>query len=217
MITMHDDTPTVAPATPTTTLGWAWPDAVLGFLGVHLGLRAEAAVVADLVERGELRAAARRARLLARVLGEHHRVEDEILWPALEARRPGFADARLDLELQHVQLDAALDDLVHDARTIDRLIPLLSDHLQAEEQLALPVWLATFTPDDHAMFEHQLRRSTPVRHIATMLSWLFDVTPHDVRPLATSRVPTGLRWAHHVVFRHLYSARYGRHAQLCPA
>jgi hypothetical protein len=190
---------------------------VLGFLGVHMGLRAEATVVAELVERGDLRTAARRARLLGRVLGEHHRVEDEILWPALEARRPDFAEARFDLEVQHVQLDAALDELARDPRTIDRALPLLSDHLQAEEQLALPVWLATFTPDDHAMFEHQLRRSTPVRHIATMLSWLFDVTPHDVRPLATSRVPTSLRWAHHVVFRHVYTARYGRHAELRPA
>ncbi|MBI5088172.1 MAG: hemerythrin domain-containing protein, partial [Actinobacteria bacterium] len=167
--------------------------------------------------RGELRQATRRARLLARVLGEHHRVEDELLWPALEARRPEFADARFDLELQHVQLDAALEDLQLDPRTIDRFIPLLAEHLQDEEQLALPVWLATFTPEDHVDFEQRLRRSTPVRHIATMLSWLFDVTPHEVRPLATSRVPTSLRWAHHAVFRHVYSARYGRHAELSVA
>jgi hypothetical protein len=187
-----------------------WPDPVLGFIGVHYGLRAEATGVAQLVERGEVRQAARRAQLLARVLAEHHRVEDELLWPALEARRPDFALVRIELELQHEQLDVALADLASDPTTIGRALPLLFDHLLAEEMTALPVWLETFTADDHSMFESKLRRSTSWRNIGTMLSWLFDVTPADIRPLATSRVPSSLRWAHRVWFRHLYAARYGR-------
>jgi hypothetical protein len=207
-MTMLDDAPTstsVPDAFP-----WAWPDPVLGFIGVHCGLRAEAAGIARLVERGEPRRAARRAQLLARVLAEHHRVEDELLWPALEARRPEFAAVRAELERQHVQLDEGLARLAADPSCIHDVLPLLFDHLNAEEVAALPVWLATFTADDHQIFESRLRRSTSWRDIGTMLSWLFDVTPSDVRPVATSRVPTGLRWAHRVWFRHFYEARYGR-------
>ena len=195
----------------------AWPDAVLGFIGVHCGLRAEVTGVAQLVERGELRHAARRAQLLARVLAEHHRAEDELLWPALEARQPGFASARTELESQHVQLDIGLAELAADPSSIDRVLPLLFDHLQAEEMAALPIWLASFSAADHLIFEARLRRSTSWRNIGTMLSWLFDVTPSDVRPVATARVPTTLRWAHRVWFRHLYVARYGSVGSTAPA
>lgn len=211
---LHD-----APTTPTqpVQLPAAWPDAVLGFIGVHCGLRAEATGVALLVERGELRHAARRAQLLARVLAEHHRAEDELLWPALEGRHPGFAAARIELESQHVQLDIGLAELSADPSCIDRVLPLLFDHLQAEEMAALPIWLASFTADDHTIFETRLRRSTSWRNIGTMLSWLFDVTPSDIRPVATSRVPTTLRWAHRVWFRHRYAARYGSVGSTAPA
>ena len=59
------------------------PRAVVGFVGVHLGLRAEAAHVERLHDAGDLAGARRRARLLATVLHHHHRAEDTVLFPAL--------------------------------------------------------------------------------------------------------------------------------------
>ena len=61
------------------------PSAVMGFAGVHLALRAEAAGIAHLVAEGDDHQARRRAALLGRVLSAHHRTEDHLLWPALEA------------------------------------------------------------------------------------------------------------------------------------
>ena len=71
------------------------PGAVMGFAGVHLALRAEAAGVAHLVAEGDDQRARRRSALLCRVLTAHHRTEDNLLWPALEARQPGFTPVPL--------------------------------------------------------------------------------------------------------------------------
>ena len=81
------------------------PRAVVGFVGVHLGLRAEAAHVERLRDAGDLAGARRRARLLATVLHHHHRAEDTVLFPALVARQPGVAVTTAELEAQHVELD----------------------------------------------------------------------------------------------------------------
>jgi Hemerythrin HHE cation binding domain len=84
------------------------PAAVVGFVGVHLGLRAEAAHVERLRDAGDLPGARRRARLLGTVLHHHHHAEDTVLFPALTARQPGVAITTAVLEDQHVALDAAL-------------------------------------------------------------------------------------------------------------
>ncbi len=84
------------------------PQAVVGFVGVHLGLRAEAAHVERLRDAGDLPGAQRRAHLLATVLHHHHRAEDTVLFPALTDRQPGAAVTTAELEDQHVELDVAL-------------------------------------------------------------------------------------------------------------
>src|SRR5215470_17644891 len=90
------------------------PRAVVGFVGVHLGLRAEAAHVERLRDAGDLAAARRRAVLLGTVLHHHHRAEDTVLFPALTARQPGAAVTTAELEAQHDELDVALAALPGD-------------------------------------------------------------------------------------------------------
>src|SRR5262245_45368303 len=116
------------------------PRAVVGFVGVHLGLRAEVAHVERLADAGELAAARRRAVLLGRVRHHHHRAEDTLLFPAVTTRNPGAAVTTAELEAQHVELDVALAALVDDVSTIDRVSDLVGRHLSAEEQLVLPLW-----------------------------------------------------------------------------
>jgi len=186
------------------------PSAVMGFAGVHLALRAEATGLAQLVAEGDDRHAHRRAALLCRVLTAHHRTEDRLLWPALEARQPGFTMTTVELEGQHQVLDRLMADLRHDPSVIEDLGPVLEQHLQAEEQRALPVWLASFDTDDHERFGRLLRRSTPLGEAGTMISWLLDATPETVHPAARAHLPAPFRMAHRFWWRHRYEGRYGR-------
>ena len=186
------------------------PSAVMGFAGVHLALRAEAAGIARLVDDGDDRLARRRAALLCRVLTAHHRTEDRLLWPAIEARQPGFAMTTVELEGQHRRLDELMVALPHDPATIGAFGPVLEQHLQDEEQRALPAWLASFDAADHERFGRLLRRSTPLGEAGTMISWLLDATPAAVHPAARAHLPAPFRMAHRFWWRHRYEGRYGR-------
>lgn len=112
--------------------------------GVAAGDRARAQVVADHVG------------LLLEMLHHHHVSEDELLWPKLLERVPGELTATvLLMESQHgliaVELEnaqaalpswrAAAGVTVRDrlAGALERLQPLLVEHLAAEEQEILPL------------------------------------------------------------------------------
>jgi len=186
------------------------PSAVMGFAGVHLALRAEAAGIAHLVAEGDDHLACRRAALLCRVLTAHHRTEDTLLWPAIEARQPGFTMTTVELEEQHRTLDDLMAGLRDDPANIDAAGSFLEQHLQDEEQRALPVWLASFDAADHERFGRLLRRSTPLGEAGTMISWLLDATPATVHSAARAHLPAPFRMAHRFWWRHRYDRRYGR-------
>jgi Hemerythrin HHE cation binding domain len=186
------------------------PSAVMGFAGVHLALRAEAAGIAHLVAEGDDHLARRRAALLWRVLSAHHRTEDTLLWPAIEAHQPGFTMTTVELEAQHRSLDELMARLRDDPATIDAVGSFLEQHLQDEEQRALPVWLASFDAADHERFGRLLRRSTPLGEAGTMISWLLDATPATVHSTARAHLPAPFRMAHRFWWRHRYEGRYGR-------
>lgn len=185
------------------------PDAVLGFCAVHLGLRSETARIAEHLDAGRVDDARRRSQLLARVLAEHHRAEDELLWPALVRRQPGIVATTDALEAEHELLDDELALLSDDPRHIERVGPLLDGHLRAEEEKMLPVWLASFDAAEHDRFGHLLRRTTPAGAVSLMVSWLIDVTPESLRPFALGRLPRAFRLAHQICWRPNFDRRYG--------
>ena len=185
------------------------PDSVLGFCAVHLGLRSETARIAEHLDAGRIDDARRRSQLLARVLAEHHRAEDELLWPALIRRQPGIVATTDALEAEHETLDEELAALVADPRRIAEVGPLIDRHLRAEEEQILPAWLASFDHDEHERFGHQLRRSTPASSVGLMVSWLMDVTPESLRPFALGRLPRAFRMAHQICWRPSFERRYG--------
>jgi hypothetical protein len=185
------------------------PRAVVGFVGVHLGLRAEVAHVERLAHAGDLAAARRRAVLLGRVLHHHHRAEDTLLFPAVVARNPGAAVTTEQLEAQHVELDDALATLVADVSTIDRVRDLVGRHLSAEEQLVLPLWVASFTAAEHERFAGTLRRATPLRDAGLMIAWLLDTAPDDAVEVAWNQVPPSLRALHRIWWRRRYERAFG--------
>jgi hypothetical protein len=185
------------------------PRAVVGFVGVHLGLRAEVAHVERLAHAGDLAAAQRRAVLLGRVLHHHHRAEDTLLFPAVAARNPGAALTTGELEAQHVELDEALATLVDDVTTICRVSDLVGRHLSAEEQLVLPLWISSFTAAEHERFAGTLRRATRLRDAGLMIAWLLDTAPDDAVDIAWNQVPSSLRALHRIWWRRRYERAFG--------
>jgi hypothetical protein len=186
------------------------PRAVVGFVGVHLGLRTEVAHVERLCDSGDLTGARRRAELLATVLHHHHRAEDTVLFPALVARQPGVAVTTAELEAQHDALDVVLGALPRDLARLDEARRLIEAHLGAEEHHVLPIWIASFTADEHERFATSLRRATPLRDAGLMISWLLDTAPDGAEGVAWDQVPPALRLAHRAWWRHRYERRYGR-------
>ncbi|MET0143663.1 MAG: hemerythrin domain-containing protein [Ilumatobacteraceae bacterium] len=185
------------------------PRAVMGFVGVHLGLRAEVANVQRLVEDGDDAAARRRARLLATVLHHHHTAEDSVLFPALRERHPGAATTTAALEAEHDQLDATLAALVRDVTTIGATRRLVERHLGAEEHQVLPIWMSSFSTEEHERFTVGLRRATPLRDAGLMIAWLLDTAPEGAVELAWDQVPPSLRAVHRIWWRRRYERAYG--------
>lgn len=185
------------------------PAAVLGFVGVHLGLRSEVATIERAATAGDNLLAERRARLLGRVLGHHHHAEDTVLFPALQARQPGFEASTAVLDAQHDELLYVVPLLAADLAMAPDVGRLLRAHLAAEEQLVLPVWMASFDGAEHDRFAASLRRSTPILDAGLMVSWLLDTAPDDAAELAWGQVPPALRLVHRLWWRRRYDRRYG--------
>jgi hypothetical protein len=185
------------------------PRAVLGFVGVHLGLRAEVAHVERLAGAGDVAQARRRAELLATVLHHHHCAEDTVLFPALVARNPGLVVTTAELEAQHTELDVALAALPGDLDTVDAARGLIERHLGQEEQLVLPVWISSFTRAEHERFAGALRRATPLRDAGLMISWLLDTASDDAVGPAWEQVPSSLRVLYRAWWRRRYERAYG--------
>lgn len=187
------------------------PGAVLGFVGVHLALRTEGDDLVRAVEDAtDTQQARRRAQLLARVLSIHHHAEDTVLWPTLIARHEGLVATTDQLEAEHDALDRALAALPDDLSQVSAVRRQLEEHLLAEERQVLPLWLVSFTRDEHDRFAASLRRSTPARHAGFMISWLLDRTPASATDMAWAQVPTPLRLAHRVWWKRRYKRSYGR-------
>ena len=185
------------------------PAAVLGFVGVHLGLRSEVATIERATAEGDVELAVRRACLLGRVLGHHHHAEDTVLFPALLARQPGFQTSTAVLDAQHDELLRVVPRLAGDLTLAPDVGQLLRTHLAAEEQLVLPVWMASFDGAEHERFAASLRRSTPIRDAGLMVSRLLDTAPDEATGLAWDQVPPALRLVHRLWWRRRYDREYG--------
>ena len=199
------------------TLG---PKPVLGFLMVHMALRADVAALVDEVETATRPHLERRAALLERVVYAHHVGEDRVLFPALAARVGGFDPVSSVLAEQHEALDASLAALRTAAETAQGsrarvraaardAQATLTDHLTTEEREVLPMWLSSFSDADHEVFSRRLRRATPVRDVSVMVPWLLDRAPEPVKAEAWREVPLPVRAAYKLWWRRAFGRRYG--------
>jgi hypothetical protein len=205
------------PSAHTTALG---PAPVLGFLMVHMALRADVAALISEIDTAPRRHLTQRTALLERVVYAHHVGEDSVLLPALAARVPDFDPVTALLAEQHEALDDALGELRARAESPSALRSdlwraardaqaVLDEHLTTEERELLPVWLTSFTPEDHDVFARRLRRATPVRDISVMVPWLLDRAPDHVKAEAWNEVPLPVRAAYKLWWRRAFGRRYG--------
>ncbi|HEX4539311.1 MAG TPA: hemerythrin domain-containing protein [Acidimicrobiales bacterium] len=138
----------------------------------------------------------------------HHRHEDEVFFPALEAR-VGADALRLDeLTAQHEQLDAALQvagdqlakladptgdfatDRVEAARAFTAMVDHLDTHLRLEEAVALPLFESEVPVAEYRKLELAARRATPRPRARFLIPWLVaDATADQQKALFGSAPP----------------------------
>ena len=129
---------------------------------VHTAFRRELGAAPGLVrgvapgDRGRAQVVGDHVQLLLDLLHHHHVSEDELLWPKLLARLPeDLAPTVLLMEGQHELIAAELEaaaavlpawraeaggaDRDELAATLERMHPLLVEHLAAEEEQVLPL------------------------------------------------------------------------------
>jgi Hemerythrin HHE cation binding domain len=144
-------------------------------------------------------------------LHNHHCHEDELIFPALEAK-VGRDAMRLDvLDAQHQGLDGAISRLatalqnVGDARTgfadakagteraAEQLQVLLREHLALEEGDALVLYADVMSVPEHLALEQRVQEMGTFDDLCFMIPWLFDSIPAEPREQVLSALPGELR------------------------
>jgi len=158
-------------------------------------------------------------RTFKRQLAIHHTAEDTVLWPKLRAALvenagdTAILDAmereHRDLETLLTAVDEALRDGDHAALTIhaEDLANTLDDHLEREEELALPLIQSMLTEQDWAAFDKAARRLQGRRGVGVFLPWLLDGTPLSEQRRLLSLLPARLRVGYRAFWRPRYAAQ----------
>jgi hemerythrin-like domain-containing protein len=198
-------------------------DFLESFAAIHEAMRRDArrlpAVVACVDEDTPRQLVAWYARYRG-AIEHHHAREDELLWPALVERSPGFAEAREVLEADHVELDDALEDmaralagLADGTRGRASLVPLavrlrdlLVDHLAREEAAAFPRLSAVYTPEEWEEIERQFMKGSGLRELAFEVPWVLGALPAE----AQADMIAGAPWLLRVLNRLVFTPRYRR-------
>jgi hypothetical protein len=196
------------------------PPDLYGYAAMHQGMHRDAArLVATLQAEVRDPAALRRWWSLYRdVIVRHHVREDDLLWPALAAADPTFAEEVAPMHDDHDALDAAMDRLdatlsalVLDAAALDEARAaadtfqlVLADHLTREELVAFHRLIQR--PQLWAALERQIDREARPREAAFELPWVLDGLDGVRTSHLCRRVPRPFR----PIARRLWQPRYRR-------
>ncbi|MFL6109842.1 MAG: hemerythrin domain-containing protein [Catenulispora sp.] len=152
-----------------------------------------------------------------RQLVVHHSVEDEALWPRVEAASAGHADAAeilAAMAAEHGQLDsllAAVDTGMARRSTglpeiAAGLEAALGDHMRHEEEAALPLIQEVLRPRDWAEFGRAMARKQRLSGAAAYVPWVLDGATDEQRAAFFHVMPAPIK----VVNRLLWQGRYRR-------
>lgn len=159
-------------------------------------------------------------------LATHHTHEDELFFPALEAR-VGAGRMHLNaLAAQHTALDAAVHaacdglaaladpagnfpaDRVRAAGALSMMAELLAAHLTLEEETALPLTESEMPAAEYRKLETRARKATPRPQAQFMIPWVIaHSTADQQKALYRSAPPIRLLyWLNRRRYRHLDQA-----------
>lgn len=198
------------PIRPTTPRGPHEPAPdLLDYRVVHRAMTtdlARLAVVADELVRSPDR---RRLRLLRRYLRgisaeivNHHRVEDDDVWPLLETVAADRT-ALVSLTEDHERLDpllaragelAAADTATPElAATLHELADLLVRHVADEERDVFPIIIERIRVEDYARLQERFRGTLGLATLTFVVPWVVGHASPDERPALLADAPPPLR------------------------
>jgi hypothetical protein len=156
-------------------------------------------------------------------LHHHHTNEDVVLWPLLLARIDLEAERVLLMEAQHQEIDALLrkaNDLlpawtataaadVRDelAGVYDRLLPVLTAHLSAEEDDVLPLVAEHISQEEWDEMGKRFTADTPKDKLMLFLGALLEEATPDERAHMLGNLPAPARVAWRLIGRRSYEKR----------
>lgn len=161
----------------------------------------------------------------------HHGVEDDLVWPAVNARVADFAADAERLQADHRQLDVALGatadaigrltlpgrpftaDQRAAAAAATALAAVLDDHLDREEAVLFPVLRTQLSDAEMVAIHEQAGKQIGVRGMAWLLPWAADHATDEERARAMAGAPRPMR----LLLAHIWAPRYDRSAALVRA
>ncbi|MEO3781763.1 hemerythrin domain-containing protein [Actinocorallia sp. B10E7] len=195
-----------------------------GFMLMHAAFRTEFGRLAEACPRPRdaehMDLLEEQLALVLEMLHAHHRHEDETLWRRLTGREPAAHEAMAELEAEHLALDplmrAASDrttPLPERAVVLARLHEVVNDHLDHEEQAAVPLMLRHLTPEDLESDKRTAMNDFGRRRVPVIFGWLAScandeqvaATLADLPPVA--RLMFRLFWW--PAYRRRFAALYG--------
>jgi hemerythrin-like domain-containing protein len=166
-------------------------------------------------------------------LHHHHIIEDEIMWPALRERSRAFQQVEVLMHDEHEALDAAIEDAIAAVRalgtaaTIDardqarrtaedavvRMRALLVEHLDHEEQQALPLLAEAFTVEEYHALDAKVTDLFSPKELGFGACWYLDAATPREHGIIRGGFPLPLR----VLYRLVLRRGYRRLAAVLPA
>jgi hemerythrin-like domain-containing protein len=137
--------------------------------------------------------------MLTTLLHEHHRGEDDLLWPRLLQRAPEEARPVIELmRAQHATIAALAAEIQTELKAwhasaasvrgealsgaLDRMIPVLAEHTRSEEQRALPLVEKHITAAEYGELGNRGAASLPPANLPVLIGMLMYEGGLDVLP-----------------------------------
>jgi hemerythrin-like domain-containing protein len=194
------------------------------FAAIHRAMREDARTLADQVGSADADRAAALVRWFGRFrasIEHHHNREDELIWPQLAERSPGFTADLAVLTEDHHELDRSLarttaalhalgadpDGVRAEAVAAAReLATVLADHLDREEASAFPRLSVSYTAEEYGELEEQIRTGTSLGQMAFEAPWVLDRMAAETQAELLGDAPAALR----LLYRFVFVPRYRR-------
>ncbi|WP_436494483.1 hemerythrin domain-containing protein [Actinokineospora sp. HUAS TT18] len=198
------------------------PKHVHGFALMHVAMRRDArrlVSVAPVLPQDRVGKVADWWKQVRAVIDWHHHTEDDILWPALRDRVPGFAETEKAMHADHAALDDAMDavgaalkpgrprgEVEAAALGFDAII---RDHLRAEESVVFKAFCVDLSQREYSAIEQRVITSAPLPIMQFLVPWMLDGADNASAVGAASAMPppvrllgtTVLRWNYHRQYR----------------